>query len=132
MVRNELQSDRTDRVLVLLGILLAIVSVLFVLWLMIEKAPGVRPAVQDEFAEIPAELPALPLPSLLDYSLVFASSERALVLFDGHIFLLRQGSPLPDSTHLSDFVYRNGSWAIANSDGDVLERYDSLTTLVGS
>lgn len=132
MVRNELQSDPTDRVLILLGALLAIVSILFVFWLMIEEAPGVKPAVQDEYA---AEIPGLPdvtLPSLRDYSLVFASDERALVLFNGHIFLLREGSPLPDATHLAGFVFQNGYWAIANSDGLVLEPLDSLTTPIGS
>lgn len=131
MGANGLRADRTDRVLILFGILLAIVSILFVFWMM-EEAPGVKPAVQDEYPAEISELPEIPLPAPFDYQLVFASSERALVLFNGHIFLLRQGSPLPDATHLSRFLFQNGAWAIANSDGYVLEPLDSLTTPIGS
>jgi hypothetical protein len=131
MVRNELQPDRTDRVLILLGALLAILSILFVFSMMVE-VPGVKPAVQDEYPTEIVVLPEVTLPSLRDYSLIFASSERALVLFNGHIFLLREGSPLPDATHLAEFVFQNGYWAIANSDGLVLEPLNSLTMPIGS
>lgn len=123
---------QSDRALTLIGLLLACASLLFTVRMIVDPpVPDVVPPSASDLIET-GTTPAKGTARAADYELIVASQDRALVLFDGHIFYLKPGSQLPDGSIVEGFVPEDGAWSMTTSAGRHLLPGRSATTWIGS
>lgn len=123
---------RSDRVLTLIGLLLACASLLFTARMIVDPpVPDILPPSASGRIET-GTTPAKSTARSADYELVVASRDRALVLFDGRIFYLKPGSQLPDDSVVEEFVLENGAWSMTTSSGRQILPSRASTAWIGS
>ncbi|QPC85384.1 hypothetical protein GA830_00470 [Mesorhizobium sp. NBSH29] len=84
-------------------------------------ATGTLPKSPDDNAEKSPGVEVQPFPGDHEFRLVYVANGRAMIQDDTGLFVVQQGSRLPDRSNVARIEQRSGKWVVVTTSNQVLE-----------